>query len=216
MNYLQYIEYLEKGNAIGTVSQNKLRNLFNAHFTQEQVDNINKFYKHFHDKGWSDRNIFGLMGNIFQESRFYPAIDNNGAYRYYQFKDDRRKDYNEWIIDNSYKDGGLSQTEYLEYIIANAIDPRWKDYLRAKELAQSSNAVDRKNGQEYLTKIQPQIDTGTFYPVKDLTEVWSDDTTSLDDFVDLFAHTIERAKPSEINLENRRKYANLFKRAFTE
>ena len=191
---------MQQGNQIFT--RDNLRNQFSAIFTQQQVDNMNKFYNYFSGKGWNDNQIFALMGNIMQESHFNPTLTNqSGAYGYYQFKGDRLKDYQKWIANNGYKDGGLSQTEYIDYIMANGIDPRYDYYQRLQN--NINNGIDVEKSKAEIDKFK------TKYWVKDLNAAWRNPNSSLQNLVDLFGYTIEAAG-SELNLPQRYKYANGF------
>ena len=193
---------------VKVLTEAQLRNAFNTKFSQQQIDNINKLYAYLKNENLSDRNIYALMGNIMQENSMWdPAYvnPNGGATGYYQFKKRMLDKYNKWREANGYQDGGLSQSAFVIYLANHPEeDDRYNDYQRALKLSQSSNAVDRKNGNQYLSQLSP-----TQYWYKDFTPKWNDSETSLDDITELFANTFEKAG-ADMNLENRKKYANIF------
>lgn len=136
---------------------------------------------------------------------------NGGATGYYQFKDQTLKNYHKWREANGYKDGGLSQSAYMIYLANHPEeDRRYADYERAVKLSQSTNEVDQKNGNDYLSKLSP-----TQYWYKDFTPKWNDNETSLDDITELFANTFEKAG-SDMKMENRKKYANIFSNLYSK
>lgn len=193
-------------------NKEQLRQLFGAHFSDNQIKNMNKMYKHLKNTlNWSDRNIAAVMGNIMQESAFnYGQVSSSGATGAFQFLGDRKKDYEKWIKDNGYLDGGLSQASYLNYIIENKIDPRMDAYNNAHKLLLNKNKIDSINANAYLNKVEPQIKNGTFYPIADLTAKWDDPKYSLKDMTILWSNTIEKPGKHEANLKQRVDYANKF------
>lgn len=201
---------------IKVLTESQLRNAFNTTFTSQQIDNINKLYAYLkNEHNLSDRNIYALMGNIMQENSMWdPAYvnPNGGATGYYQFKGKILDKYNKWRESKKYQnDNGLYQTEYMIYLANHPEeDYRYPDYERALKLSQSTNAVDRKNGNDYLSKL-----SSIQYWYKDFTPKWNDNETSLDDITELFANTFEKAG-SDMKMENRKKYANIFSNLYSK
>lgn len=184
---------------IAIFNKDNLRNTFSAYFSDDQINNMNNFYNYFSNKGWSDNQIFALMGNIMQESQFNPGLTNKyGAYGYYQFKNDRLKDYYKWRDKNGMKEGGLTQTLYLDYILQNGIDPRYDYYVRLQN--NINNNIDVEKSKQELNKFK------TKYWIKDLNTIWRDPNSTLKQLVEGFGNTIEAAG-SELNLPQRLKYA---------
>ena len=199
---------------IKVLSEPELRNAFGTNFNKSQIDNINSLYKYLKGQGLSDRNVYALMGNIMQEnSQWNPTYTNpnGGAYGYYQFKDKTLENYHKWREKNGYRDGGLSQSAYMIYLAQHPEeDYRYTDYQRAVNLSNSSNKVDQRNGKDYLNKL-----SSTQYWYKDFTPVWNDNETSLDDITELFANTFEKAG-SDLMLDNRKRYANIFSNLYSK
>jgi hypothetical protein len=120
----------------------------------------------------------------------------------------RKKHFEKWAKENRYKLGSLSAASYIDYVIKNAIDERMDSVLNARELDKTGNKVDSINAAKILPWAEEAIENGTFYPVVDLTNAWSDESLDLDYVTKLFANTIERAKDFEMNMNDRINYAN--------
>ena len=207
-NFLKY----KKGGSVQTspFTKDNLRNTFSAWFTDDQVSKMNQMYNHMKNSlGWSDRNIAAAFGNIMQETGFKYSNDwSVTPFGAFQFLGGRKKHFEKWAKDNGYKLGSLSAASYIDYIIKNAIDERMDSVLNARELAKTGNKVDSINAAKILPWAEEAIESGTFYPVADLTNAWADESLALQYVTKLFANTIEKAGASEMNMNERVDNAN--------
>lgn len=206
-----FLKYKDGGSIqTSPFTKDNLRNTFSAWFTDDQINKMNKMYSHMKNAlGWSDRNIAAAFGNIMQETAFkYSDNWEDSPFGAFQFLGGRKEHFEKWAKQNGYRLGSLSTASYLDYIINNAIDGRMDTVLRARELAKTGKPVDIEKANEVLSWAEPAIKNGTFYPVSDLTTAWTNESLDLEQITKLFANTIERAKDSEMNMNDRIDYAN--------
>lgn len=190
--------------------------------SREQYKAAKATWDYMKSKKVSPRNAAAIMGNMMQESSFDSTVVQKGGDRaigYFQLHGQRLKDYNDFLKENNMKDSPESQIDYIldvsnnkrkDYYIADY--NRVKNHiatLKSKPSLSIRQQAELNDYEKYFNSIYGKREsTNTLYPIADFTEVFNDDTASLEDVTSLFTNTIERAgKPEHAK---RQGYAKAF------
>lgn len=198
--------------------------------SSKQREEINNMWNYLTSvKKLSPRNASAIMGNVWQESRFDDTkVSSKGATGFLQFLGSREKDYRNWLAANPNASKKYGQLDYILYAINNTTnvhDLYRAGYEKSKEMISKTRKVYDESrgknrvarGQDYDNAVKYHNDTygdreknGRLYFFEGLRNDMNNPSLSTDSLTTLWHHTVERSNPSEANIPERIRAANIF------
>lgn len=187
----------------------------------DALNTMTKMYNYMiNDKKLSPELACAILGNVMQESAFnHKAISQANATGVYQLLGDKQKKYNEFLK-TGWKDGPLSQTEFVLNEIFNGKDDYYDTYDTLKE---SQRNGWKRLGADGKTWVSEPTDSILFYntfykkeqnntlPPRRTDVVNSfNNSRNINELTQLFMDYFERPSKRESHLEKRQQYAKEF------
>lgn len=158
-----------------------------------------------------------ILGNVMQESAFnHNAVSSKGAKGVYQLLGDKYKKYQNFLK-SGWKDGPLSQTEFVLNEIFNGQDGYYLDYDRLKKKQENNWNEPTKDGRGiyhntndsiyFMKTYYPREKAGTLPPRRESLVEAVNNSNDISNITQLFTDYWERPSESEKKLDQRVKYA---------